>query len=122
MLGKIIHIRKYPNRRLYDTSQSAFITSEELYAIVRSGHRIEVTDSATGADITNIVLLNAMIDRDPERIKGVSKDIFHALAAGEANLEHAYAGNGEIDRLSQELFAAKAEVERLNAQAAAKNV
>jgi len=75
-------IRKYPNRRLYDTRRSKFITSEELYSIVRSGNRIHVTDSASGSDITNIVLLNTVIDRDPARILAISTDVFHAMVAG----------------------------------------
>ena len=75
-------IRKYPNRRLYDTRRSKFITSEELYTIVRSGNRIHVTDSASGTDITNIVLLNTVIGRDPERILAISSDVFHAMVVG----------------------------------------
>lgn len=75
-------IRKYPNRRLYDTRRSKFITSEELYALVRSGNRIHVTDSASGTDITNIVLLNTVIDRDPARILAISSDVFHAMVVG----------------------------------------
>jgi polyhydroxyalkanoate synthesis repressor PhaR len=75
-------IRKYPNRRLYDTRRSKFITSEELYSIVRSGNRIHVTDSASGSDITNIVLLNTVIDRDPARILAIPSDVFHAMVAG----------------------------------------
>lgn len=74
-----IRIRKYPNRRLYDTSRSTFITSEELYDMVRSGSRIEVVESASGTDITNIVLINAIIDRDPARILSLSSDFFHGM-------------------------------------------
>ncbi|MFM7480412.1 MAG: polyhydroxyalkanoate synthesis regulator DNA-binding domain-containing protein [Planctomycetota bacterium] len=75
-------IRKYPNRRLYDTRRSKFITSGELYALMRSGNRIHVTDSATGTDITNIVLLTTVIDRDPDRILAISSDVFHAMVVG----------------------------------------
>jgi len=75
-------IRKYPNRRLYDTRRSKFITSEELYSLVRSGNKIHVTDSASGTDITNIVLLTTVINRDPARILAISSDVFHTMVVG----------------------------------------
>ncbi len=83
MIKDIIRIRKYPNRRLYDTSRSAFITASELHETVRSGRQVEVVDSATGTDITNIVLLNSIIERDPARILAVPSMVFHAMITGD---------------------------------------
>ncbi len=113
MPNQTIRIRKYPNRRLYDTSRSAFITSEELYAIVRSGRKIEVIDSASGGDITNIVLLNAIIDRDPERILSIPTNVFHAMANGGGMSLSAAKDSSDVERLQRELSCATLELDRL---------
>lgn len=49
-------IRRYRNRRLYDLGLRRTITMRELSAIVREGHRVRVTEHATGEDITVAVL------------------------------------------------------------------
>ena len=61
----VIRIRKYPNRRLYDTSRSTHLTHDEVLAIVRRGLRVQISDSRTETDITNEVLLQILIARDP---------------------------------------------------------
>jgi polyhydroxyalkanoate synthesis repressor PhaR len=77
-----ICIRKYPNRRLYDTSRSTFITSGQLHDIVRNGSQIQVIETASGRDITNIVLMQAVIERDPARITSLPTDKIHNLVRG----------------------------------------
>jgi polyhydroxyalkanoate synthesis regulator protein len=52
----IREIRRYRNRRLYDTAAGRTITQKELAVIVRAGHQVRVTDFATGEDITVTVL------------------------------------------------------------------
>ncbi len=75
-------IRKYPNRRLYDTSRSSFITSGQLHDIVRHGTQIQVIETASGRDITNIVLMQTVIERDPSRILSLPTDKIHDLVRG----------------------------------------
>ena len=79
---KQICIRKYPNRRLYDTSRSSFITSGQLHEIVRGGSQIQVIETASGRDITNIVLMQVVIEKDPSRILALSVDKIHNLVRG----------------------------------------
>lgn len=49
-------IKKYANRRLYDTEQSRFVTLETLAERIAEGEEIRVVDAATGEDITRGVL------------------------------------------------------------------
>ncbi len=51
-----LEIKKYPNRRFYDVTRSRHVTLNDLHELVQAGNEIVVTDTATGADITNIVL------------------------------------------------------------------
>lgn len=64
----VIRIRKYPNRRLYDTSRSTHLTHDEVLAIVRRGQRVQISDSRTEADITNEVMLQILVARDPSLV------------------------------------------------------
>ncbi|MGH7922361.1 MAG: polyhydroxyalkanoate synthesis regulator DNA-binding domain-containing protein [Candidatus Dormibacteraceae bacterium] len=49
-------IRKYANRKLYDTSTSRYITLSGIWALVCAGHDVRVVDHETGNDITAVVL------------------------------------------------------------------
>jgi len=50
-------IRKYSNRRLYDTTASRHVTLEDLRQVIVSGDRIKVVDDKSGEDLTRSVLL-----------------------------------------------------------------
>lgn len=80
----VIRIRKYPNRRLYDTSRSTHLTHDEVLAIVRRGRRVQISDSRTEADITNEVLLQILIARAPELIHALPTQTLLAVARGSA--------------------------------------
>ncbi len=55
-------IRKYVNRRLYDTSQSRYVNLEDLREMVARGGTLRVVEQATGADITTTVLLQIIAE------------------------------------------------------------
>lgn len=85
--NETVRIRKYPNRRLYDTSRSRHVTQQEVLDLVLSGRRVEVTDSRSNADITNAVLLQILIDRDAGRIAKLPVALVHwAARAGHEDL------------------------------------
>lgn len=76
---QLLLINKYPNRRLYDRTRSRHLTHAELYDLVVAGHTIRVTDSATGADITNLVLAQALIEHSPEKFAAFPPEVFHLI-------------------------------------------
>jgi len=57
-------IKKYPNRRLYDTEISSYITLEEVRQLVLSGTPFEVHDAKTGEDLTRSVLLQIIAEHE----------------------------------------------------------
>jgi len=64
-----ILIKKYGNRRLYDTAESRYITLEELAAIIQGGAEVRVVDAKTGADLTQATLTQIIIEsRDAARM------------------------------------------------------
>ena len=58
-----ILIKKYSNRRLYDVTHSQYLTIDELIDLIKEGHEVEVTDSKTKEDITQIVLTQVFLER-----------------------------------------------------------
>lgn len=61
-MGQTRIIRKYVNRRLYDTTESRYVNLEDLRRLILEGHEIRVTDRASGDDITTPVLLQIIGD------------------------------------------------------------
>jgi polyhydroxyalkanoate synthesis repressor PhaR len=61
--GKIT-IKKYANRRLYDTESSSYITLDRLGAMIREGRDFEVIDAKTGDDITHQVLTQIIVEEE----------------------------------------------------------
>ena len=61
--GKVT-IKKYANRRLYDTESSAYITLDRLAQMVREGREFEVIDAKTGEDITRQVLTQIIVEEE----------------------------------------------------------
>jgi polyhydroxyalkanoate synthesis repressor PhaR len=58
----MIAIKKYGNRRLYDTEESRYITLEELAAKVQRGAEVQVLDAKSGADLTQPTLVQIIIE------------------------------------------------------------
>ena len=59
-------VKKYPNRRLYDTELSRYITLGDLRKLVLDDDEFEVRDASTGADITRTVLLQIIAEQEAE--------------------------------------------------------
>ena len=62
--SEVIKIKKYSNRRLYDTSKSRYVTLEELKNMIVDGVAFEVYDSKTNENITRMVLLQALLSEE----------------------------------------------------------
>ena len=65
-----IIIKKYANRRLYDTSASKYVTLDHLSELVRGGKDFKVLDAKSGEDLTRSVLAQIIFDQE-NRAEGV---------------------------------------------------
>jgi polyhydroxyalkanoate synthesis repressor PhaR len=59
-------IKKYPNRRLYDTEISSYITIEDVRQLIVDGEDFEVRDAKTGEDLTRSVLLQIIAEHEQD--------------------------------------------------------
>ena len=57
-------IKKYANRRLYDTGRSSYVTLDDLCDMVKEGHDFVVQDAKTGEDLTRSVLTQIIVDQE----------------------------------------------------------
>jgi polyhydroxyalkanoate synthesis repressor PhaR len=55
-------VKKYPNRRLYDTAESKYITLEDLAARIKGGSDVLVQDATSGADLTQVTLTQIILE------------------------------------------------------------
>lgn len=63
-MAQVRVIKKYPNRRLYDTEISSYITLEEVRQLVVDGEEFEVRDAKTGEELTRSVLLQIIAEHE----------------------------------------------------------
>jgi polyhydroxyalkanoate synthesis repressor PhaR len=57
-------LKKYPNRRLYDTRTSSYITLADVKRMVLAGEEFEVRDAKTGDDLTRSILLQIILEEE----------------------------------------------------------
>ena len=57
-------IKKYPNRRLYDTEISSYVTLEDVRQLIIDGESFEVREAKTGKDLTRAVLLQIIAEHE----------------------------------------------------------
>ena len=62
--ASVITIKKYANRRLYNTSTSSYVTLDHLAEMVKEGSDFVVTDAKTGEDITRSVLTQIIVEQE----------------------------------------------------------
>ncbi|MBI4861124.1 MAG: polyhydroxyalkanoate synthesis repressor PhaR [Candidatus Riflebacteria bacterium] len=61
-------LKKYGNRRLYDTARSCYVTLEDVAGMVKAGVEIVVNDARTGEDLTRLTLLQIIIEHQKNRV------------------------------------------------------
>lgn len=63
-MAEPVIIKKYANRRLYNTETSTYITQSDLAGIIRSGQNVEVVDAKTGEDLTRQTLAQIILEEE----------------------------------------------------------
>jgi polyhydroxyalkanoate synthesis repressor PhaR len=63
-IGEPVIIKKYANRRLYNTETSTYITQADLAGIIRGGQNVEVVDAKSGEDLTRQTLAQIILEEE----------------------------------------------------------
>jgi polyhydroxyalkanoate synthesis repressor PhaR len=72
-------IKRYSNRKLYDTQESRYVTLEEIEEMIRGGREISVVDAASGEDLTCVTLSQIILENERTRKGGLPAAFLHQL-------------------------------------------
>ena len=72
-------IKKYGNRRLYDTSGSQYINLDDIAGLVRDGKDVQVVDAKTGEDLTRVTLTQIITEDAKDKPTGLPLELLRQL-------------------------------------------
>ena len=81
MSADTVVIKKYGNRRLYDTTNSQYINLDEVARMVRDGRDIQVVDAVTGEDLTRTVLTQIVVEQSKGEDSAFPLDVLRQMIA-----------------------------------------
>jgi polyhydroxyalkanoate synthesis repressor PhaR len=79
MSADAIVIKKYGNRRLYDTAGSRYVNLDDIAALVRGGKNVQVLDASTGRDLTRITLTQIITEDAKDKPTGLPLELLRQL-------------------------------------------
>lgn len=85
-----ILIKKYPNRRLYNTISSKYITISDVAELIKSGHKVEVRDAETDDDMTAIVLTQIIMNKAKKNQEVLPVSLLHLVIQFGENQLHEF--------------------------------
>lgn len=72
-------IKKYGNRRLYDTTHSRYVNLDDIAALVRQGHDVKVLEAKSGRDVTRVTLTQIITEDAKEKPTGLPLELLREL-------------------------------------------
>ena len=97
-------IKRYGNRKLYDTQESHYVTLEEISRMVRAGEDIRVIDNKTQEDLTSVTLAQIMLEQEKTKKNAYPLSLLKNLIqlGGESLTEWVQKGKDSIASMKQE--------------------
>lgn len=131
-------IKRYENRKLYDTEGSSYVSQSDLAAMVRGGETVRVVDNVTGEDLTAQILTQIILEEGKRGDALIPTELLHdllrrseaAVESGLEQLKHGASGllqqslgrldrllrtppTGEIDKMREQLQHLEAQLARI---------
>jgi len=79
MKPSVVLIKKYGNRRLYDTAGSRYVNLDDLAALVRAGKEVRVVDAKSGRDLTRVTLTQIITEDAKDKPTGLPLELLRQL-------------------------------------------
>jgi len=92
----MVLIKRYPNRKLYNTEAKQYITLEGIAALIRDGDEIQVIDHASGDDLTTLTMTQIILEQQKKQSGLLSNSFLAGLIQ---------ASGDKLSALQQSLFA-----------------
>jgi polyhydroxyalkanoate synthesis repressor PhaR len=74
-----VKLKKYANRRLYDTEKSAYVTLNQVAEIIRQGRQVVVTDAKTEEDVTAFILTQIVLEEAKKKNALLPVPLLHLI-------------------------------------------
>lgn len=85
-----IVIKKYGNRRLYDTSSSRYVNLDDIAALIRNGKQVQVVDAKSGADLTRVTLTQIIVEDSKDEPAGLPVEFLRQLIVASDNVRQEF--------------------------------
>lgn len=72
-------LKKYSNRRLYDTRDSRYVTLEDVSTMIRSGEQVQIQDATTGEDVTAFILTQIVLEAAKRKNSLLPVSVLHLI-------------------------------------------
>ncbi len=72
-------LKKYSNRRLYDTRNSRYVTLEDVSAMVRAGEQVRILEATSGEDVTAFILTQIVLEAAKQRNSLLPVSVLHLI-------------------------------------------
>jgi polyhydroxyalkanoate synthesis repressor PhaR len=79
MKSATVVIKRYANRRLYDTAASRYVNLDDIAALVREGKDVKVVDAKTGHDLTRVTLTQIITEDARDKPTGLPLELLRQL-------------------------------------------
>jgi polyhydroxyalkanoate synthesis repressor PhaR len=81
-------IKRYPNRKLYNTEEKKYITLDEIAGLIRKGQEIHVLDHVTNEDLTSLTLTQVILEEEKRHSGFLPGSILASLVRSGGNATH----------------------------------
>jgi polyhydroxyalkanoate synthesis repressor PhaR len=78
-MQQAVIIRKYANRRLYDTGSRRYVNLEDIAGMIRQGVDVQVVDAKTGEDLTRVILTQIIVEDAKGQPTGLPLELLRHL-------------------------------------------
>lgn len=78
-MSRKITLRKYPNRRLYDTENSTYVNLRDVETLIKQGRQVEVVDVKTNEDVTAFILTQIIMEQVKKNNAMLPSSLLHLI-------------------------------------------
>ena len=90
MKSASVVIKKYGNRRLYDTAASRYVNLDDIARFVREGKDVQIVDAKTGQDLTRVTLTQIITEDAKDKPTGLPLELLRQLIVASDEVRHEF--------------------------------
>jgi polyhydroxyalkanoate synthesis repressor PhaR len=79
-------VKRYANRKLYDTADKRYVTLDQIATLIREGEEIKVVDNESGEDLTSVTLSQILVEQEKKHEGGLPKSFLNELVKSSTTL------------------------------------